>query len=274
MTQQPHRPRRALTALLLLTVLVMGLDVAGGPGPGLLRAGGGAVFGPVERLVDRVAGAAPAGVAPVRDGVDRAVLHQRAAVGRALDSLVAGSAGAGHDVLPARVVAVGRQGPGGPERVTVDVGSRDGVRPGLGVVSAAGVVGRVAAVAPWTCDVLLVGSPDLTVGVRVGATGVLGSVTSGARGGHPRPAGQLGLTVVQRGQLAPGDAVTTLGSAGGVPFPAGLRVGEVAAVDPAAGVLAPGAGVRPAVDPTRLDVVGVLVGPSRATPRAVLTGAG
>lgn len=272
--RQLHRPTRALSALLALTLVVVLVDVAGGPGPGLLRTGGGAVFGPVERLLGRVGGAAPGDAAPVRDEVDRAVLDQRAAVIRALDSLVAGSGAAGRDVLPARVVAVRRQGPGGPDRVTIDVGSRDGVHPGLGVVSADGLVGRVAAVAPWTCDVLLVGSPDLTVAVRVGAAGVLGSVTSGAGGGHPRPAGQLGLTVVQRGQLAPGDAVTTLGSAGGTPFPPGVRVGEVAAVDPAAGVLAPGAGVRPAVDPTRLDVVGVLVGSPRATPRAVLTGAG
>jgi rod shape-determining protein MreC len=129
-------------------------------------------------------------------------------------------------------------------------------------------------VSPWTCDVLLVGSADLVVAVSVGATGTLGSAGSGARGPHRRPAGELNLTVVQRGSVLVGDVVTTLGSVGGSPFPAGLRVGTVQAVDDAPGDLTPTASIRPSVDVTTLGVVGVLLEGPRSTPRTAVTGGG
>ena len=81
-------------------------------------------------------------------------------------------------------------------------------------------MGRVVSTGPWTSDVLLVGSADLTVGVRVGRSGTLGSLT-GAAGERPRPAGQLSLELVQRGVVRVGDSVTTMGSVGGRPFVAG-----------------------------------------------------
>ena len=95
---------------------------------------------------------------------------------------------AGARLVPARVVAVGASGPAGPERVTIDAGSRDGVEVDRTVVAAEGLVGRVVSVAPWTSDVLLVGSPDLTVGVRVGPRGVLGEASGAAVAGGARPA--------------------------------------------------------------------------------------
>ena len=264
---RPSR-RRLLSTLLAATLVVMLVDLAGGPGPGSLREAGGAVFGPLERVL---AGRRPADAAPLRAVVDTAQLAQESVAGRQLRALLAMPAIAGGGVVPARVVAVGRQGASGPERVTIDVGSRDGIHPDLCVVTAAGLVGRVVAVSLWTADVLLVGSADLVVGVRVGAAGTLGSVGSGARGPHPRAAGELNLTLVQRGTVTPGDVVTTMGSIGGVPFPAGLAVGTVATVDVSPGDLAPGAAVRPAVDVTTLDVVGVLTTPPPRTPRPALT---
>jgi rod shape-determining protein MreC len=172
------------------------------------------------------------------------------------------------------VVAVGRAGVAGPERVTIDVGSRDGVRLDQCVVAADGLVGRVVSVAPWTSDVLLLGSADLAVGVRVGSAGVLGTVGSGAKGAHRRPAGQLNLGVVQRGAVHPGDPVETLGSVGGSPFPAGIPVGVVTVTDQSPGDLTPSAAVRPAVDVTTLDVVAVLLTTARSTPRPSATPGG
>jgi rod shape-determining protein MreC len=141
------------------------------------------------------------------------------------------------------------------------------------VVNADGLVGRVVAVSPWTADVLLVGAGDLTVSVRVGA-GVLGSVGSGAQGPRRQAPGELTLTPVQRGVLSRGDVVTTLGSLGGTPYPPGLRVGTVTEVDGDPAALVPTAGVAPAADVATLDVVGVLVGPARTTPRSPSTGGG
>jgi rod shape-determining protein MreC len=68
--------------------------------------------------------------------------------------------------------------------------------------------------------------------------------------------------------------VTTLGSVGGLPFPAGLRVGTVERVDEAPGDLTPTAAVRPAADITTLGVLGVLRTAPRSTPRPALTGGG
>ena len=265
--------RRLLVALLALTVLVLGVDVAGGPGVGQLRAAGGAAFGPLERFLSPGAGGGTdAGGA--RDRVLHDQLVSQAGEARGLAALSGAPDLAGSTFLAARVVGVGRQGAAGPERVTLDVGARDGVEPDLSVVAADGLVGRVVAVSPWTCDVLLVGSADLVVGVRVGGAGTLGSIGSGARGPQHRPPGQLNLTVVERGTVRAGDVVTTMGSVGGSPFPAGLRVGTVQAVDEAPGDLTPTASVRPAVDLSTLDVVGVLLVGTRTTPRTPSTGTG
>jgi rod shape-determining protein MreC len=170
-------------------------------------------------------------------------------------------------------VAVGAQGTSGPERVTIDVGSRDGISADLTVVNADGLVGRVVSTGPWTSDVLLVGSADLTVGVRVGSAGTLGSLTgTGTTGTRPRPAGRLGVELVQRGTVKAGDVVTTMGSVGGRPFVAGIRVGRVSAVDPGGGRFAATGAVTPSVDVTTLDVVGVLLSPPRTSPRSAVQG--
>ncbi|NYG08051.1 rod shape-determining protein MreC [Phycicoccus badiiscoriae] len=266
--------RRLLAVLLGLTVVALCVDVAGGPGVPQLRSAGGAVLGPLERVLAPGSRQDLTGAQQARD----LVLHDQGAeqsmAGHQLQALLGSPDLSGREFVPARVVAVGREGAAGPERVTLDAGSRDGVRPDLSVVGAGGLVGRVVAVSPWTCDVLLIGSADLVVGVQVGSAGTLGAVGSGAQGPHRRAAGELNLTVVERGQVRPGDVVTTMGSAGGSPFPAGIRVGTVMRVDDAPGDLTPTAAVRPAADVTALGVVGILRTGPRSTPRPTVTGGG
>jgi rod shape-determining protein MreC len=264
--------RRLLTALLALTLVVMVADLAGAAGPGVLRSAGGATFGPLQRLLSP--GGDPARGEQIAQTAAARVDARDAAAARELRRMLASPAARDRALVPGRVVAVGRQGAAGPERVTIDVGSRDGILLDQCVVAADGLVGRVVSVAPWTSDVLLLGSADLAVGVRVGSSGVLGTVGSGAKGPHRRPAGQLSLTVVERGALHAGDTVETLGSVGGAPFPAGLPVGVVTATDQSPGDLTPSASVRPAVDLTTLDVVGVLRTTARSTPRPSVTGGG
>lgn len=271
----PHRTsrRRLLLVLLSVTLVVAALDVAGSSAAGPLRGAGAVVFGPLERLAGGgAAGGLDGGgqaVAPVRQAVESAGSTRAAAETEQLRELLESPGTKGVRFVPARVVAVGAQGAAGPARVTIDVGSRDGISTDLTVVAARGLVGRVVSTGPWTSDVLLVGSADLTVGVRVGRAGTLASLGAGAR---PRPAGQLDLQLVQRGTVAVGDAVTTMGSVGGRPFVAGVRVGTVASVDPAGGQLAPTAAVTPSVDVTSLDVVGVVLPSARTTPRAPVEG--
>ncbi len=268
--------RRAALAAGVLTALVLVLDLSGAVDLAPVRGVAAAGLGPLERAVgprDDAASALRAENTRLRAGLADA--DRRLAGAADASALLADPAVDGLPLVLARVVAVGAPGPAGPERVTLDVGSRDGVEVDRTVVAAGGLVGRVVSVAPWTSDVLLVGGPDLAVGVRVGADGVLGEAAGTAADGAPPPApGRLALTLVERGTMATGDVVTTLGSAGGRPFVAGIRVGTVTEVSPSAGRLAATGVLSPAVDTTTLDVVAVVVGPARRDPRPTATGGG
>lgn len=268
----PGPRRRLLAALLVLTAAVALVDLAGAAWPSRLREAGATVLGPVLRAVG-----------PREDEADRL----RADRLRLADELrrtrvdLAATRGAqrllespqlrGAALVPARVVAVGALAADGARRVTLDVGSRDGVAVDETVVSPEGLVGRTVAVGPWTSDVLLVGATDVAVGVRVGPAGVLGIVDGATTAATARPAGTLGLALVDRGRLAVGDVVTTLGSPGGRPFVAGVTVGRVRSIDPVAGRLSPTAVVDPAVDLSTLDVVAVVLPGRRTTPRPAAT---
>lgn len=269
------RRRRRLVALaVLITVALVAVDLVSGPGPGLLRRGAATVLGPLERVL---APAGRPGEEELRRENDRLAseLRQSELAGAdtaALKALLAAPSTAGARVVPARIVGVGAPGPQGLIRITIDVGSRDGITADRTVISSNGLVGRVASVAPWTSDVLVVGGPEVAVGVRVGASGSLATVGGAAASGTEREAGELGLTLVQTGDLRVGDEVRTLGSVDGRPFVPGVLVGTVSSVEPQRGRLAPSGTVRPAVDVGTLSVVGVLLTPPRATPRPAVTG--
>ncbi|PKW28068.1 rod shape-determining protein MreC [Phycicoccus duodecadis] len=257
--------RRLLLAAVALTALALLLDLSGVGDLGVVRRAAAAALGPMERLVGPGA-TDPADAARLRAAVTGGTSSAE------VDRLLATPGTGGTRVVLARVVAVGQSGPAGPERVTLDVGARDGVEVDRAVVAEQGLVGRVVSVAPWTCDVLLVGSPEVTVGVRVGAAGVLGEASGAAAVGAAAPdPGTLSLSLVERGAMAPGDPVVTLGSVGGRPFVPGIRVGTVRGVRTGVGRLAPSGTLVPAVDTTSLDLVAVLLAPARSTARPVLT---
>lgn len=269
-----RRRRRFVALAVLLTLALVLVDLVGGPGPGLVRRGAATVLGPLERVL------APAG-RPGEEALQRendrlsSDLREARLAGAdsaAVATLLASPSTAGARVVPARVVGVGAPGPQGIVRVTIDVGSRDGVSADRTVVTGEGLVGRVASVAPWTSDVLVVGGPDLVVGVRVGASGALATVGASAASGAESEAGDLGVSLVETGGLRVGDEVRTLGSVDGRPFVPGVLVGTVSAVEPQRGRLAPSGTVHPAVDVGALSVVGVLLTAPRATPRPAVTG--
>ena len=275
-TRTSPRSRRLLTSGLVVTGLVVALGVSGAAGLEPVRGAAATALGPFERLLGP--GADEASTARA----EAAALSTRLAAAQREVAALHGSAGvlespvlAGARLVPARVVAVGAAGPAGPERVTIDAGSRDGVEVDRTVVAAQGLVGRVVSVAPWTSDVLIVGSADLTVGVRVGPRGVLGEASGAALAGGARPGpGRLSLALVDRGTASAGDVVTTLGSVGDRPFVPGIAVGTVSSVRLGVGRLAPTGTLTPAVDTTSLDVVAVVLTAGRDAPRPVATGTG
>lgn len=265
-----RRPTRAgwsrvLPALLALTLLVVLADLAGAPlGP--LRDVGTAVLGPVERVVAPRSDAGDRSAEATRLGQRVRDLEDDAATGEQLRDLLASPAAEGRRLVPGRVVGLGRGGASGPHRVTVDVGRRDGVRTSSAVIAPDGLVGRVVSVAEWTSDVEVLGSPATDVGVRVGAKGVIGSLT-GSDPTTSRSAGELVVTSVARDRVAEGDEVVTLGSPSSRPYPPGIPVGRVSSVAERGGRLTDTAVVEPAVDVASVDVVAVVVRSPRETPR-------
>lgn len=150
--------------------------------------------------------------------------------------------------LPAQVVAVDASS--WFRTVVIDKGSEDGLREGLPVVVAEGVVGRTLEVAPYQSRVLLLTDASSAVAVLI---------QSSRSRGVCRGNGQ-GLTLeyaLSREQVSPGDAVITSGT-GGI-FPKGLPVGRVTDVRQEKYGLFQGIDVEPAVDFSRLEEVLVLL---------------
>ena len=262
--------RRLLVVLASLTVALLLADLAGwGVADGVRRAGA-VVLGPVQRALS---GAQPDALTAlerenVRLRTQLADERRRAADLGRLDELLGSTTTAGRTLVPARVVASDLS-PLGGRTVTLDVGSRDGVRADSTVVSAEGLVGRVVSVAPWTSDVQVLGSAGSVVAVRVGPAGTLGTVRTPVAGDvESRPRGSLSLSTIAPGTAVVGDVVRTLGSVDETPYAAGVVVGTVTAVDPDHGQLTRGATVRPATDPDAIDVVAVIVPTARSTPRS------
>ena len=271
------RARRLLTGALVVTGLVVALGVSGAAGLEPVRGAAAAVLGPLERLLgpgdDEVSAArAEQAVLATRLAAARREVAARHAVAGILES----PALAGARLVPARVVAVGASGPAGPERVTIDAGSRDGVEVDRTVVAADGLVGRVVAVAPWTSDVLLVGSADLTVGVRVGPRGVLGEASGAAVAGGPAARARPALLRARRPRHRHRRRRRHHPRQRRRPPLRARHPGRArcTTVHHGVGRLAPTGTVTPAVDTTSLDVVAVVLTTGRTTPRPVATGTG
>ncbi len=168
-----------------------------------------------------------------------------------------------YSIVPARVVAYG-PGQGFEWTATIDVGAGSAVAVGQTVTDGDGLVGRVLHVDGATSVVLLGADPGSGVGVRDVRNGQL-ALATGA-GSH----GYLLSPLDPAATLQVGDRLET-GPSGQSTYAAGLTVGTISAV----GVSADGtvtATVRPAVSPTALDLVGVILsGSGPVTFRAPLT---
>ena len=261
--------------LIVVTVFLLGLDLSRPGSMSFLRTGAAAAFGPLERALTVARDDDVGRLTRERDELAGARRQDRATVqqAREVTSVLASPATKSAKLLAARVVAFTPATSSGESRVTIDVGSRDGVTKDLTVIAGAGLVGRVIGVAAWTSDVLIMGDRDLTVGVRVGKEGRLGSVSAAVPvGATTREPGRLSLTLLEQGTVVAGDMVTTLGSVGGRPFVPGILVGTVVLVDPDHGQLTSSAVVEPAVDIAVLDVVAVVLSTQRSVPRPSVTG--
>ncbi len=278
MLQTFRRTRLLLAVLLVACSVLITLDYRAGRGSPLtgVRGVAGAVLGPIEtgiaagtrpltRTVSGITRGARASARVDRLARENALLRQQLRLARRPSaagpvSALLGLAGAsGLRIVPARVVGFGAA-LGLSYTATIDAGSRDGVRPNTGVVTAAGLAGRVTSVTATTATVRLAVDPATKVGVRLAGSAEIGVLTGGGAG--PMTLDVLNANAV----LRIGQVVQTLGSPNARPYPAGLLVGRISQVLPRTGMTAR-ALVTPATRFSALDLVGVVLSAPRVTPR-------
>ncbi len=145
------------------------------------------------------------------------------------------------------------------DAMSIDVGRRDRVVPGMAVVTSAGFVGRVETVDTASSTVTAVSDPSLVVGVRLLDTGDVG-LGHGMAGDPTRFVVDAGLRWPETGDLSElpevGSPVVT---AAGSRYPADIPVGRVASVEPAEAGLAQLVTVELAADVQDLGYVTVLL---------------
>jgi rod shape-determining protein MreC len=169
----------------------------------------------------------------------------------------------GYRIVAATVIATAQ---GFAQKVTLDAGSADGVRPQETVLNGQGLVGQVTSVTAHTATVLLATASTSQVGVELAPSGQLGFVAG--PGKTPSGTGQLELQVLDdNAVLKPGEQLVTAASVNSRPFVAGVPVGVISAIQNRAGALTARALVRPYVNFTALGVVGIVVVPPRHDPR-------
>jgi rod shape-determining protein MreC len=185
-----------------------------------------------------------------------------------LDGLTRTVADTGYSLVAARVVAMGPM-QSFSRTVTIDAGTSSGVRSDMTVLNSDGLVGRVVRATRTTATVLLIVDTDSVVGGRLGTNLEVGFV----RGrGDVDDTGRLALDLVDNSvEPSKDDLVVTWGSKDGVPYVAGIPIGRVESVVSSPRQSSRLAVVKPFVDFTALDVVGVIVPKNTRGDRPVMT---
>ncbi len=134
--------------------------------------------------------------------------------------------------------------------VIIDRGSDDGLRKGMPVITAQGLVGSIAAVTASAARVQLINDPGSSVNVILQEAGeeavINGQIT-----------GELELNMIsQNATVLTGDLVMTSGLGGN--YPANILVGQVLTVKNEASALFQTASIQPAVDFSQLSIVLVI----------------
>jgi rod shape-determining protein MreC len=288
MRDRHQRPSRGVLVLLLLASFTfITLDVRGGDDSPVdpLRSVVGNVFGPAEEVTATVV--RPFHTVPdffTTNGTLRAEVEELEAENAALrgqlstsdvarnraaelDGLLATSRSTGYALVPARVVAMG-PAQSFSRTVTIDAGTRAGIRPDMTVLNNDGLVGRVVRADRSTATVLLLVDQDSVVGGRLGSSMEVGLLRGrGAVGGDEK----LDLDLVDpSATVNQDDVLVTWGSKKGAPYVAGVPIGRVTAISASPRQQSMQAVITPYVDFSSLDLVGVVVDPETAGDRRVI----
>lgn len=290
-SREPGRPRRSrVVSLVLACLILMTLDLVGGESSPVdaARRLVGEAYAPVQAGVDAALTPflALSGWFHTQDGLTEDVArlesdNERLRADLATidydrnrlaeyDGLTATADQLGYALVPARVIGIGAAQTFS-RTVTIDAGTRAGLRPDLTVVSASGLVGRVIRVTGTTATVLLVVDAESTVGGRVGSSMKIGFLHGRGELGDLGPEGRLDLELVDQTSVpGRGDAVLTWGSQDGAPYVAGVPIGVIRSVYTSVRDTTQRAVIEPYVDFGALDLVGVVVPSGTESDRAVV----
>ena len=267
--------------LLVAAIGLITLDYRGFGPVGSLRGTSAGFFGPVERVTagltrpvtsffEAIVGA-PAAHSKIQ-ALEQENLRLRAELNTAqlskadaaqLSRLLQVGGRGDYRLVAAHVIGIGV---GFEDTVTIDAGTRDGIRADQTVLNEAGLVGRVIQAGQDTSTVLLATDASSAVGCRLEGSQEIGVV----RGTGKSLSAQGGLRIElldANAVLQPGQRIVTLGSVGGHPYVPGVPIGVITRVEATPGALTRTAIVRPFVQFTALDIVGVVVVPPRHNPR-------
>ncbi|MEW6542588.1 MAG: rod shape-determining protein MreC [Nitrospirota bacterium] len=178
-------------------------------------------------------------------------LREIAAAGQRLTALLALQSSQELRTVAAQVM--GRDATNWYRGLVLNKGERDGIRAEMGVMTPAGVVGRVVKTTPVSSVVLLITDPNNAVTGLIQRTRDEGIVEGTAEGKARMKYIPLLSTV------RPGDVVVTSGLTGG--FPKGLAVGTVTRIEKAEGDLFQSAEIVPDVETRKVEEVLVITDP-------------
>jgi rod shape-determining protein MreC len=272
--------RLVLGVLLIAAVALITVDFRGG-GSSPVRGVGAGLFGPVERvasdvtspvasLFDSVTGgpsansriaALQAANARLRGELSAAQLSQ--ADQAQLSSLLQLAGRGGYRIVAASVIAAGQDY---ADSVTLNVGSRDGIRAQETVLNGDGLVGTVTQVSADTSTVLLATDASSVVGARMAGSSQIGAVTGTGKSLSGPYLLRLRLFDANAA-LQAGQSLVTFGSVQNRPYVPGVPIGQVTQVQGDAGSLTQIATVRPFVNFGSLGVVGVVIAGPAKNPR-------
>jgi rod shape-determining protein MreC len=147
------------------------------------------------------------------------------------------------------------------QTITIDAGTKSGVRANMSVISGFGLVGVVKIAYANSAVVQLASDPAFRVGARIA-----GSQQIGILSGQGTRKGVLQL-LDNTTEVKVGDAILARGSNNGRPFVPGVPIGEVTSVDNSASAVTQTADVKFYANFSALGVVAIVISPPATDPR-------
>ena len=148
--------------------------------------------------------------------------------------------------------------------VTIDQGSKSGIKPNMTVINGYGLVGVVKSVFPNSSIVLLASDPTFKIGVRIARTQTIGILS-----GQGSNQGVLEL-LDNTTSIKKGDILLARGSSNNKPFVPGVPVGYLSRVTDSTNYVAQIADVTFYANLNALGVVSVVISAPDADPRDAL----